>query len=231
VTPDRDEIDRILAATLDDQRLSRAERQALADVLRDLDMSPQDRAFVRNRAFAVAEAGLTTADDRAVVEWLRDVVKLLASDAADERPTRSAAFFSPGEDCLDELLRQLRHARASIDICVFTITDDRLTDEIVAAHGRGVAVRVISDDAKAEDRGSDVVDLARHGVPLRVDGAEAHMHHKFAVFDATTLVTGSFNWTRSATRENQENLLVTDEPRLVRRFSAEFERLWEAFGR
>ena len=27
-----------------------------------------------------------------------------------------------------------------VDICVFTITDDRLSDAIVAAHRRGVAV-------------------------------------------------------------------------------------------
>ena len=30
--------------------------------------------------------------------------------------------------------------------------------------------------------------------------ATAHLHHKFAVFDRARLLTGSFNWTRAATR-------------------------------
>ena len=56
------------------------------------------------------------------------------------------------------------------------------------------------------------------------------MHHKFAVFDRKVLLTGSYNWTRSAASENQENLIVTEAPGLVRSFAAEFDKLWAAFG-
>ena len=56
------------------------------------------------------------------------------------------------------------------------------------------------------------------------------MHHKFAVFDGRTAVTGSYNWTRSAARVNQENLVVSDDPRLVKPLVEEFERLWEKFS-
>jgi mitochondrial cardiolipin hydrolase len=52
------------------------------------------------------------------------------------------------------------------------------------------------------------------------------MHHKFAVFDARTLLTGSYNWTRSADEYNKDNFLVTDDPHLVQAFSATFDRLW-----
>lgn len=44
-----------------------------------------------------------------------------------------------------------------------------------------------------------------------------------------SLATGSYNWTRSAASSNQENLIVTSHPPLVRDFAAEFERLWDAF--
>jgi phosphatidylserine/phosphatidylglycerophosphate/cardiolipin synthase-like enzyme len=39
-------------------------------------------------------------------------------------------------------------------------------------------------------------------------------------------MTGSYNWTRNAAKENQENLVVTHDPLIVRPFSEEFERLW-----
>jgi mitochondrial cardiolipin hydrolase len=72
--------------------------------------------------------------------------------------------------------------------------------------------------------------MARHGIPVRFDSSPAHMHHKFVVVDNQTLATGSFNWTRSATEENQENYVVTDDPLLVDAFLHEFERLWNLFG-
>lgn len=57
------------------------------------------------------------------------------------------------------------------------------------------------------------------------------MHHKFAIFDGQCLLNGSFNWTRSTTESNQENLLVTTNPALVEFFRKEFERLRRAFAK
>ena len=56
------------------------------------------------------------------------------------------------------------------------------------------------------------------------------MHHKFAVFDSRTLLFGSYNWTRSAAQDNEEDLVVVRERGLVSSFLAEFERLWERYG-
>ena len=53
------------------------------------------------------------------------------------------------------------------------------------------------------------------------------MHHKFAIFDNKTLLTGSYNWTRSAARNNEENFIVTADRLLVQRFDSEFEQLWQ----
>lgn len=47
--------------------------------------------------------------------------------------------------------------------------------------------------------------------------------------DRRLLVTGSYNWTRSAAERNRENLAVTDDWRLVAAFGEEFERLWTEF--
>ena len=40
------------------------------------------------------------------------------------------------------------------------------------------------------------------------------------------LLTGSYNWTRSAALYNRENLLVTREARLVEAFGRDFDALW-----
>lgn len=54
-----------------------------------------------------------------------------------------------------------------------------------------------------------------------------HMHHKFVLLDGRKLITGSFNWTVTAAQSNRENVIVTDDPELVRPYLDEFRRLWE----
>ena len=77
---------------------------------------------------------------------------------------------------------------------------------------------------------SDIDRLRARGVQVRVDDAPSHMHHKFALFDGRVLANGSFNWTRSATRDNDENLVVSDDANLVRVFGLQFGKLWQQFG-
>ena len=119
------------------------------------------------------------------------------------------------ETAVDELL-----------ICVFTISDDRLSDAIITAHRNGLTVRVISDNDKMYDRGSDVGRLSQAGVNVRIDLSPEHMHHKFMIIDGRTVMTGSYNWTRSAETRNEENLISVDDPQLAIRFTEEFERIW-----
>ena len=56
------------------------------------------------------------------------------------------------------------------------------------------------------------------------------MHHKFAIADTDLLLTGSYNWTRSASTENNENVVVSNNARLVSSFQKEFDRLWRTLA-
>ncbi len=139
----------------------------------------------------------------------------------------STTYFSPGPSCREKIIDLLRKAKKTADICVFTITDNNISREITRAADRGLTIRVLSDDEKAEDLGSDIEEFARHGIPVRTDDARSHMHHKFALFDSSELITGSYNWTRSAADYNEENLVAIRDGNTVRAFQEEFNRLWE----
>ena len=219
-----------LVQSLDDRRLSRNEQRGLSAVLGDEAISPSQLGAYRNAAFEMAKEQIRRdVPPTDVLDWLEDVVKVLIPKGASDA-VRSDACFSPGETCLKRIRTLFRQARQSADVCVFTVTDDRITEQIVAAHRRGVRVRLISDNDKSFDRGSDVEMLERSGIEVRIDRTEHHMHHKFALFDRKLLLTGSYNWTRSAAEYNEENLIVTDHQVLLRDFSEEFERLWERFA-
>lgn len=147
-----------------------------------------------------------------------------------DQPRRDEAYFSPGETILRKLCGLLGSVKETLDLCVFTISDDRLTQGILEARQRGVVVRLITDNEKRHDEGSDIAAIVRAGIPVRTDDGGEHMHHKFALFDGICLATGSYNWTRGATN-NFENLLVTWSPEVVAMFSEEFEALWKRMKR
>ncbi|MDE0737510.1 MAG: phospholipase D-like domain-containing protein [Pirellulaceae bacterium] len=221
-----EQIDDLLKRTLSDSRVSRGEKKILQAMVGEQEGDPQKLAFLHHRAFELARQELIGPDAIQVLEWLEGVVKAFKEPAPLEMPD-VAAYFSPGADCLDEITSLFRRARKRIDVCVFTITDNRIVEEMIQAHQRKVTMRVITDDDKSLDRGSDIDRLEDLGVPVRKDRSRHHMHHKYAVFDGRTTLTGSYNWTRSAAEYNEENIVVSEDARLSTRFTAHFEQLWK----
>jgi phosphatidylserine/phosphatidylglycerophosphate/cardiolipin synthase-like enzyme len=226
MTPD--DIERMLRTTLEDRRLSRSEKRALQAVISEAMLTDDEIAVARRRAFQIAREAIFNERDRVVLDWLEGIVKILAP-ATDDKDVLDV-MFSPGDECSRAILAAFERVERTADVCVFTITDDRLAEAVLAAHARGVTVRVLTDDDKAGDPGSDIERFAAAGIEVRADDSWHHMHHKFAIFDGVRLVTGSYNWTRAAAKHNQENLIVTNDIRLVRAFREAFDGLWEQFG-
>jgi phosphatidylserine/phosphatidylglycerophosphate/cardiolipin synthase-like enzyme len=222
-----EQLDRILQHTLKDYRVSRGEKRVLSSILDDIGADQRQLAYFRHRAFEIARQEVTGPEAHAVIGWLEDIVKVLQPDPASD-PKSPRAYFSPGSACRNAIGSLLRESRKTVDICVFTITDDRITEEIVDALKRGVAIRIITDNDKAEDIGSDTLRLRNLGIPVRTDRTSNHMHHKFAIFDNATCVTGSYNWTRSAAEYNEENIVVQYDKSLIQQFRNAFDTLWES---
>ncbi len=209
--------------SLDDGLLSRNERQNLSSQYEPLDA--EERKLLVRRVFELGRGAVADESATRVIDWIAGQVKLLTREGTDES-LASEAHFSPTDHCYRRIGQLLEHAQKTVDICVFTITDDRISEQILLAHGRGVEVRIITDNEKAEDLGSDIARLRSAGIPTVVDRTEFHMHHKFAIFDRKLLLTGSYNWTRGAAESNEENFIVTPDPGLIGSFGRTFERLW-----
>ena len=188
--------------------------------------------------------GGTAATDR-VLRALNAMVAAVEA-ALLQPPTVCTALFW-GEQAVSERSRvafckMLASATTSLDVAIFSISDDRIEKALRDAHRRGVAVRVISDDETALNSGSKLFSLAKEGIATAIDSTidvrarsgkvealSRHMHHKFALVDGRLLLTGSYNWTYSAASVNCENALATDDMFFVGRFATEFARMWKLF--
>jgi phosphatidylserine/phosphatidylglycerophosphate/cardiolipin synthase-like enzyme len=201
---------------------SKEERKSLRELIGPEKLRRDQLSFLRTKAFEIAKERVTSDNYGFVIEWMNQVHNALLASAEE----MSDAYFSPGESCRDIIIRQIDQASAGLKICVFTISDDRISRAILSAHDRGLEVRVITDNDKSFDRGSDIAQLADAGIAVKMDSTPNHMHHKFMLVDNKALLTGSYNWTSSAARYNHENVLLTKEEKVVGSFLKEFDVLW-----
>lgn len=140
-------------------------------------------------------------------------------------------FYNPGNAGFAELVSTLRSARKSLDLCLFTLSDDRLAAVVLELHKAGVVVRIIGDDDSHRNQAtSDLGTLEKAGIEVRFDQKPIHMHHKFALIDGKVCLHGSLNWTTGALRNNNENIIITRCGHIADSFAAEFKRLWAAFA-
>lgn len=142
-------------------------------------------------------------------------------------------YFSPENNVRSHILTVLGRAKKSVDVAMFSFTDRRLAQKMVAISKR-LKVRVLLDPKNASDNPySKAGYLSNNGVNIRyakvmsVYGIEGIMHNKFAVIDGKIVLTGSYNWTASANSRNNENMLIIRNKRIGAIYEKEFSRLWK----
>ncbi|WP_372773413.1 phospholipase D-like domain-containing protein [Mangrovibacterium sp.] len=186
-------------------------------------LSLSDRKELKSRLFHEARILEQKNHDGQSIAWLEYCLALL-----EEHTFRfHKVYFSPGNDILEVMGDLIDQSKSTIDLCVFTITDSRLTNKILQAMKRNVKIRLITDDRKIFDRGSEGFALRNAGIPVKIDHSQYHMHHKFGIIDQRFAFTGSFNWTYTASKHNNENLLITSKYALIEQYQEEFDRLWK----
>lgn len=219
-----DEIIVLLKASIKDNVFSTREKKAVKQLIQSKKLSKREQDFLRSQVFDIALQHREQLSKEALINWIEATNKLTLGNQQEEGKSR--AYFSPGTACQSAIINLIKNASESLKICVFTISDNDIRDEILAAHRRGVGVKILTDNDKSFDRGSDIEQLAKSGVAVKIDTTDKHMHHKFCIADKKTLLTGSYNWTRSAAERNEENIVITEENGLVKSFLGEFEKLW-----
>lgn len=144
--------------------------------------------------------------------------------------TVETLFVSPAVDGVIEarLIAILDAATRTVDLTLYSFTDDQLGDAVIRAHQRGVLIRVIRDGAQSAGSGDENDQLRGAGIEVIVENLRGSMHHKFLVVDGTITVTGSYNWSDAADQSNFENVVVIVCAEVADDFTAEFNRIWNA---
>ncbi|MBO1350976.1 MAG: DUF655 domain-containing protein [Hormoscilla sp. GUM202] len=144
------------------------------------------------------------------------------------------------------IAKTLGTASKSVDLALFVFSEQKLVNVLESNHRQGVEIRALIDRGFAWRNYSEALDMlgvaiasnckyeadnrpwaspiATVGVPILPPGDK--LHHKFAVIDGETVITGSQNWSPAANHNNDETLLVIENPTVAAHFVREFNRLY-----
>jgi phosphatidylserine/phosphatidylglycerophosphate/cardiolipin synthase-like enzyme len=165
--------------------------------------------------------------------------------------TRVSVQFSPTskqqawEDSSNGSIgKLLAGSRDRVDLALFVFAEPTLANILQMQSHQGIKVRGLIDRQFAYRTYSSVLTLLgvdgnnlcqpasgtkalnTLGVPNLPTGDL--LHHKFAVIDKQTVITGSHNWSNAANYHNDETLLtIRDNPVVAAHFDREFERLYK----
>jgi phosphatidylserine/phosphatidylglycerophosphate/cardiolipin synthase-like enzyme len=139
-------------------------------------------------------------------------------------------------------------ATKSIDLALFVFSEQELTDILQEKHEQGVEIKGIFDPGFAYRYYSEMLDML--GVNLYLDcQPEANnnpwlnhldtvgtalvssgdkLHHKIAVIDDTTIISGSQNWSEAANYQNDEAVIIITNSKVAQHFVQEVQRLYSS---
>jgi phosphatidylserine/phosphatidylglycerophosphate/cardiolipin synthase-like enzyme len=127
-------------------------------------------------------------------------------------------YFSPNHGATKAVMDALNTTKATILVQAYSFTSAPIAKALVEAHARGLDVQVILDRRETGAKYSSADFVAHAGIATLIDGAHAIAHNKVMIIDGETVITGSFNFTTAAERQNAENLLVIHDRTLAARY-------------
>ena len=174
----------------------------------------EEPAQAEDAAIPAAPAGIT---GEAPVEEVPDL------------PLATVYFTDPagktGERPDQEIVEAIDGARESIQMAMYNFSLETITDALLRAQKRGVAVQVVLDSNTTDS--VQAQRLADAGIPVVGDNRRESMHNKFIVIDGYQVWTGSLNMTYGGTYNDHNNIVRLVDSRINLDYRTEFSEMFD----
>ena len=136
------------------------------------------------------------------------IPSLHAADITLPKDTPVRVFFSPNGGCTAAIIDTINKSKSEILVQAYIFTSEPIVKALLGAHKRGVKVSVILDKKQMKNGYSPTTFFVNQGIPTYIDSVHAGAHDKVMIIDQQTVITGSFNFSKSAETQNSENVLI-----------------------
>jgi len=138
-------------------------------------------------------------------------------------------YFSPAENALYQgILPLIQNAKAEILVSIFYLTERQIIDALISAGARGVDVKIIYDAVGANAMKEKVQVLRAAKIQVKVENWGGKDHEKNMAIDKKYFITGSANFSYSAAKKNDENILIFKSPEITGFYRKHFLNLYDS---
>ena len=144
--------------------------------------------------------------------------------------------FPPDQSYRSRAISAYNAENQQIDVAMFRITDGQEADAMINARGRGVPVRLFTDQGEYRNTArlwdAYNVDRMYHaGVQVRLDAHQGIDHEKAVILHGTgTTIFGSSNWTSPSSDTQREHNMFTTQAWIFNWLLNQFNRKWTNGG-
>ncbi|MDI6851625.1 MAG: phospholipase D-like domain-containing protein [bacterium] len=145
----------------------------------------------------------------------------------------SFTVYFENNDLFGKLGEFIHNATYSLDCCYYEIFNNVIVDSLIAAKGRGVRIRIITDTSYYDRE--EIKRLKDNGIPVIHEGVGDNstdhiMHNKFIVRDfGDNDPSNDFVWTGSFNAGDYlhvDNVLIIKSAEVAEAYTQEFNQMW-----
>ena len=100
----------------------------------------------------------------------------------------------------------------------FSFTSESIANELIAAHHRGITVKILFDRSQMGEKNSKFEFLKNAGLNVKIDHVSGLAHNKVLVIDEQKVLTGSYNFTNAAEKRNADNIIMINNSQLAKHY-------------
>jgi len=138
--------------------------------------------------------------------------------------TKIKVFYSPKGGCTDAVVKEINAAKNEILVQGYSFTSQDIAKALVDAFKRHIKIQVLLDKSQRTEKYSSASFVANAGIPTYIDAKHSIAHNKIIIIDKSTVITGSFNFTKAAEEHNAENILIIPSKALAASYLDNWEK-------
>lgn len=132
-------------------------------------------------------------------------------------------LFSPSGGCTDAIVCSIDKSKKNIYVQAYSFTSKPIAEALVKAKKRGIEVEIILDKSQRSEKYSSADFVSHSNIPTYIDSAHTIAHNKIMIIDDEIVITGSFNFTKSAEQSNAENILLIENTNIAQTYTSNWQ--------
>ena len=127
--------------------------------------------------------------------------------------------FTPPSRCGNFIVEQIKEAKQSIYIQAYCFTSKKIIEALIEAKNRGVEIEIILDRSNFHKKKQNIIRLLESNqIRIYQDKVAGIAHNKIMIIDSKKVITGSFNFTENAEKNNAENVIILDDINVANKY-------------